>query len=133
MLKAFRDHYVLAIACFVGAFVAFPPLYKALADQPYVPAGLSENLSRPCNVLSATQQNVTVTGTSAATSNATGIGTIRVMCTQDAYMTAGSSPTATTSHIFLPGYTPEYFYSTGTKFAFIRDTTSGVCQVLECN
>lgn len=77
---------------------------------------------------------MTTTATSARTSNTAHIGKIRVVCTGAAYMTSGvSAPTATTSHVYLNAGAAEEFYSSpAVKYAFIRASADGVCQVLEC-
>lgn len=122
--------FLLALGVIVTGFVC---AQLVRADQDYFPPGASANFSRPCNPEGATLQNVSVSATSARTTNATAAGTVRVFCTQDAYMTTGASaPTATTSHIPIGGFTPEYFYLQSVKVAFIRSTADGTCQVMEC-
>ncbi len=108
----------------------------ALADQESLPQGASANYSRACNFAGQTAQVVAVSSSTANTSNATGVGVVRVVCTQNAHMVQGaagvSNPTATTSATFIPLLTPEYFLSTGGKFAFIRNSADGNCYVTDC-
>lgn len=40
--------------------------------------------------------------------------------------------TATTGDVLLVGYGPEYFYSPGGVFAFVRDSADGTCYVSDC-
>jgi hypothetical protein len=81
-------------------------------------------------------QVVTVTSTSAATSTAVqaGVNTVRVVATTSCHLAFGASPTATTSSIRLPANVPEYIVVTpGQKIAAIRTTTSGTLHVTECS
>ena len=82
----------------------------------------------------ATTQKVDYTGTSAATSNAvaTGIHLVRVVSTTDCHVAIGGTPTATTSDLYLPAYTVEYFIvNEGQKLAAIRAASSGSLYVTE--
>ncbi len=125
--------YGLAAAVLIAAFSLF---HHAFADSDYMPQGVSANLSRPCSLEGISSQAVAVTGTSAATSSYLGIGTVRIVCTQDAHMKVGAlgvtGVTAGTGDLLLTGYGPEYFYTRGSQFAFVRDVTSGTCFVTEC-
>lgn len=118
----------LLLVVLSGAFVAS----RVFADQEYLPQGASANASRPCDFESQTTQTVTVTGTSAATTNATGKGVVRVVCTAAAHMLMAAAPTALTSSAYIPANTPEYFLTKGTKFAFIQNAAGGTCFVSEC-
>lgn len=125
---------LLAYVACVGILIKVWTPQRAHAEDS-VSASLAANLTRPCNPDGATQQNVSVTATSARTTNATAAqGTVRVTCTQDAYMTTGTvGPTATTSHILIKASSPpERFYLPPVKVAFIRSSADGTCQVLEC-
>jgi hypothetical protein len=130
-----KQKQLLRIALFVVAIVCGAYVTKALADQDYLPTGASANASRACSFEGKTAQTVSVTSASAATSSATGVGVVRIVCTQNAHMVqgaSGASPTATTSATFLPQLSPEYFLSGGGKFAFIRSSADGVCYVTDC-
>lgn len=111
--------------------------YWAGADQRFMSPTFVAQATQACVMEGATTQTVSVTGTTALTTNLTGQGTVRVVCTQDAHMVQGIQgavgATATTSDMLIPMFSPEYFYSRGSKFAFIRDSQSGTCYVTECN
>lgn len=81
-----------------------------------------------------TNQNITVAGTSAATSNAMGSQTfkIRIATTTDAYFAIGPTPTATTSDPVLPAGTVDYVkINPGEKVAALQVTAGGVFSVGE--
>jgi len=82
----------------------------------------------------STTQVVAYTGTSAASSNAFSDDTrlVRVVATTDCHITFAGTPTATTSHPFLPANTVEYFIvNGGQKIAAIRSAVSGNLYVTE--
>lgn len=71
---------------------------------------------------------------SSAQSSAIGAGTtiVRLVCTEDCHVAFGSNPTATTSSMYLPANTPEYFGVTGGhKVAVIRTSADGVLHITE--
>lgn len=79
-------------------------------------------------------QTVSISGTSAATSNAVGSGIriVRLVSTTDCHYTVAQSPTATTSDPFLPANTVEYIsIHEGEKVAFIQNSASGTGYVTE--
>jgi len=83
-----------------------------------------------------TTQTVAVGNSSAATSNAFSAQTreIRIVTTVDAYVEMNAtSPTASSSSIIVPAFTPEYFRVTpGTKVALLRvGSTDGTSRVTE--
>ena len=83
-----------------------------------------------------TTQTVAVGSSSAATSNALNAQTreIRIVTTVDAYVEMNvTSPTATSSSIIIPAFTPEYFrVAPATKVAFLRvGSTDGTARVSE--
>lgn len=83
-----------------------------------------------------TVQTVSVSGTSAATSNAFGTNTtvIRVVCTSDCHIVIAGTPTATTSHSLLPANVVEYFRINGEetlKLAAIQVSEAGTLTVTE--
>ena len=83
-----------------------------------------------------TTQTVAVGSSSAATSNAFNGQTreIRIVTTVDAYVEMNAtSPTATSSSIIVPAFTPEYFRVTpSTKVAFLRvGSTDGTARISE--
>lgn len=87
--------------------------------------------------LSGTSQNVTTSGTSAATAAAFGATTqeIRVVCTQNTWIKVGDgTPTATTGSgsSYMPAGVVEYFHVTGgQKLAAIQDSAAGTVNVSE--
>lgn len=86
--------------------------------------------------LSGTSQNVTVSGTSAAVTNAFAAttGDIRVVSTTNCWIAIGASPTATTGagSSYLPAGAIEYFHVTGgQKIAAIQDSAGGTLNVSE--
>ena len=86
------------------------------------------------NYRPSTSQSKAYTGTSAAVDNAFGanIHVIRVVVTTDAFVAVGTSPTATTSDMFLVAFAPEYFTVTeGQKIAAVRSSVSGTMYVTE--
>ena len=79
-------------------------------------------------------QTVSVSGTSAATTDAFGDSTttIRVVSTTDCYLKFGAAPVATSSNMLLPANVVEYFAATpGVKLAAIQKTVSGTLYVTE--
>lgn len=83
-------------------------------------------------VYPGTVQTLSVTGTSAAITNAVTSDIIRIVCTQDCFIVFGTAPTATTSDTFILANSVEYFrISPGEKVAAIRSTTSGTLYVTE--
>ena len=81
-----------------------------------------------------TTQNVAYTGTAGTISNAisNGVQKVRVLCTTDAYVKIGSSPTATTSDAYVVGLSPEYFTcSQGEKVSAIQVSAGGTLYVTE--
>lgn len=90
----------------------------------------------PTTFRAGTTQTVAVGSSSAATSNAFSAQTreIRVVATVDAYVEMNaSSPTATSSSLIVPAFTPEYFRVTaGTKVAVLRvGSTDGTARITE--
>lgn len=104
----------------------------AFADQEYMPQGAAANMSRPCGFEGVTAQKVTVNGTSAATSTATGVGVVRVVCTTNAHFVQAETPVATANDAYISAGVPEYFYSVNRKLAFIQDSAGGFCFVSSC-
>ena len=83
-----------------------------------------------------TVQTVSVTNTSAATTNViggTGRTVVLLLCTEDCYVVTGSSPTATTSDTLLPAMTflPIWVNGGVDKIAFLREGTDGTGKVTE--
>lgn len=81
-----------------------------------------------------TSQTVSVSGTSAATTNAVGsyINKVRLRSTTDCFIKFAKSPTATTSDMFLPAGETEYFdVKPGQKVAAIQSSASGTLYVTE--
>jgi hypothetical protein len=84
---------------------------------------------------SGTAQNVTVSGTSAATTNAVSVNThfVRIICTGDSWMTVAAVPVATTGDMYLALDVETVMRVVpGTdKLAFIQDSGAGTCNVAE--
>jgi hypothetical protein len=82
-----------------------------------------------------TNHTVAVADSSAANSTAFNAETreVRIVCTVDAYVEFGSAPTASSSSLIIPAYTPEYFRVTpATKVAFLRvGSVTGTARVTE--
>lgn len=82
-----------------------------------------------------TNQNITVAGTSAATTNAFGPTTkaIRVVSTTAAYIALATTPTADTTGIVVPANTPMFIVlpSAGLKLAALQVSAGGVMSVTE--
>lgn len=81
-----------------------------------------------------TNQTVSVSGTSAAVTNAFGNGTtiIRLVSTTDCYLKFGATPTAVATDMLLPANVVEYFGATpGVKIAALQRSASGVLYVTE--
>ena len=79
-------------------------------------------------------QTVSVSGTSAAITNAVGSGihVIRMVSSTDCHFALGGAPTATTSDPLLPADTVEYIrINEGEKIAFIQNTAAGTAYVTE--
>ena len=78
---------------------------------------------------------VAVADSSAANSSAVASETreVRIVCTVDAYVEFGSSPTAASGSLIVPAYTPEYFrVAPGTKVAFLRvGSVTGTARITE--
>lgn len=85
--------------------------------------------------LDGTNQTVTISGISAATTNAVGARTevVRVVADTSCTIAIGSAPIATTGSAFLPANSPEYFRVIPgvDKIAVIG--SSGKLYVSECN
>lgn len=128
----------LAVAAFtilLGCFALFFG-QAALADQDSFGASGAANATRACSFDSIVAQVVAVTASSAPTTNPTGKGQVRIVCTQNAHVFQGAfgvtTPVALATSTYLPAGVPEYVWSTGGKFAFIRDSADGSCYVTDC-
>lgn len=81
-----------------------------------------------------THQSVAYTGTAGTIATAITAGTnkVRVLVTTDAYVKIGSSPTATTSDVYVPGLSAEYFtINPGEKVSAIQVSSNGSLHVTE--
>jgi hypothetical protein len=81
-----------------------------------------------------THQSVAYTGTAGTITNAVGTGVqkVRVIVTTDAYVKIGSSPTATTSDVYMSAESPEYFtIAAGEKVSAIQLSSGGTLHVTE--
>ncbi len=81
-----------------------------------------------------THQSVAYTGTAGTISSAasSGVLRVRVVTTTAAYIVIGVDPTATTSDVYMPADSPEYFtIAAGEKVSAVRVTSSGTLHVTE--
>ena len=79
-------------------------------------------------------QSVAYTGTAGTVATAFGAQTrrVRVVTTTAAFVSFGSSPTATTSDIYLPADTPEFFHvAPSSKVSAIQLSAGGTVYVTE--
>jgi hypothetical protein len=87
------------------------------------------------NYKPGTTQALGITGSSAAIANGHGadIRDVRIVCTVDAYVEFGATPTATTNSLIIPAFTPEHFkVQPGEKVAFLQfGSTAGQARVTE--
>ena len=81
-----------------------------------------------------THQSVAFTTAAGTISNAVGAQTykVRVVATEAAYLLIAKSPTATTSGVYMPADSAEYFtINPGEKVSAIRVDTDGTLHVTE--
>jgi hypothetical protein len=81
-----------------------------------------------------THQSVAYTGTAGTitTAMSDGVNKVRVVVTTTAYIKIGSSPTATTSDVYLPADAAEYFtIRPGEKVSAIQVASGGTLHVTE--
>jgi len=81
-----------------------------------------------------THQSASYTGTAGTITNAVGTGTnrVRVVVTSAAYVKIGSSPTATSSDVYMAADAPEYFtIRPGEKVSAIQVSAAGTLHVTE--
>ena len=81
-----------------------------------------------------THQSVAYTGTAGtiATAISTGVHAVRVIVTSAAYVVIGSSPTATTSDVYMPAGLPELFkINPGEKVSAVQVSAGGTLHVTE--
>lgn len=81
-----------------------------------------------------THQSAAYTGTAGTISNAVAAGTykVRVIVTSAAYIKIGSSPTATTSDVYMAAEAAEYFsIRPGEKVSAIQVSAGGTLHVTE--
>jgi hypothetical protein len=82
-----------------------------------------------------THQSVAYTGTAGtiATAIAAGVQKVRVVVTTAAYIKIDSSPTATTSDVYIAADVSEYFtVAEGQKVSAIQVSSNGTLHVTEC-
>lgn len=82
----------------------------------------------------STHQSVAFTGTAGTISNAVGAQTykVRVIVTSAAYIKIDGSPTATSSDVYLPADSAEYFsINPGQKVSAIQVSAGGSLHVTE--
>lgn len=84
-------------------------------------------------VVDASTQSVAVSGTSAQSAVISGnTSYVRLLSTTLCHVRVGSNPTATTSHMPLPPYVPEYFIvPSGQKVAVIQNASAGTLYLTE--
>lgn len=84
-------------------------------------------------IFPGTNQTIVTSGSSQQSSAFASLTSIiRVYCTQDCYLAFGTDPTASSSSLFLPSGTIEYFgvYG-GTKVAVLQVSASGNLYITE--
>lgn len=82
----------------------------------------------------STHQSVAYTGTAGtiATAIVDGVSKVRVAVTTAAYIKVDKTPTATTSDVYMPADSPEYFtVSPGMKVSAIQVSAGGTLHVTE--
>ncbi len=81
-----------------------------------------------------THQSVAYTGTAGTITNAVtdGVLKVRVIVTSAAYIKIGTSPTATTSDVYMPADSAEYFSCRpGEKVSAVQVSSGGTLHVTE--
>ena len=81
-----------------------------------------------------TVQKVAYTGTAGTITNPVGAGVsaVRLVVSSNAFVAFGTSPTATTSHMYMSAGVPEYFaIQPGEKVSAIQDAAGGTLYVTE--
>ena len=84
-------------------------------------------------------QNISYTGTAGVIANAVGGSTgdwriVRILCTTQAFVAIGASPTATTSDMPIGAWAAEYFVIPGGwKVSAIQSSAAGTLYVTETN
>lgn len=79
-------------------------------------------------------QSVAYTGVAGTIATAFGAGTntVRVVVTSAAFIAFGTSPTATTSDVYVPANVPEYFHvNPGEKASAVQVSAGGTLHVTE--
>lgn len=87
-----------------------------------------------CHYYPLTTQKASYTGTAAAISTAisNNVHVVRVVATTACYIAVGSSPTATTSDMYLPAAIPEYLtIHPGQKISAVQVAAGGDLYVTE--
>ena len=80
----------------------------------------------------ATHQSVAYTGTAGTIANAISGVVVRVLCTTNAFVKIGTSPTATTADMLVMANTAEYFRArAGDKVSAIQSAAGGTLHVTE--
>ena len=79
-------------------------------------------------------QSVAYTGTAGVITNAILATKVRVFVTTDAYVKVGASPTATTSDVYIPAGSVEYFSCAPTdKVSAVQVASGGTLHVTACS
>lgn len=124
-------------AGWLGALLLVVGYNIVFADTVYLNQAQDRAATRACSHDGIHAQKVTTSSTSAFTTNATGVGKVRLVCSADAHFFQGAvgvtGPTASTGDSYLAAGTPEYLYSPGSRFAFIQDSAGGTCFVTDCH
>lgn len=78
-----------------------------------------------------TTQTVAYTGTAGTTTNAIGSSFFRIVCTTDAFVATGTSPTATTAGMYVPAKCPEWFpIDPSHKVSVVQATAAGSAYIM---
>jgi len=129
-----RRNLLLALALAAGALLSTAAWSTS---QLILTSTAALNTMRPCSYQDATPQNLSISGTSAATATKLSGGkVIRIICSSAVYyrQSASAAPTAVGTDQLVPANTPEWFYTdpAGSYVAAIQDSASGTCNLTTC-
>lgn len=132
-------HFLLALSVFAAAMLGVGGGNQAIAEKlglddagkPIQALALSTAQGAGATVEVVTTNTSTSTATAAiTTTGASGDSTVRVVCSTDSYIAAGTSPTAASTTSKMPAWAIEYFtLGSGQKMAFLAINAAGSCDV----
>lgn len=119
---------LMALIALAGLF----SLERASAQTVLYQGYIAQNYTRACRYPFAPTQ-VTTSGTSQQTAALKGETVYRVLCASDTYVSQGSNPTAASTSMRVVANSELYVLMKGSdKLALLQVSTSGVCEVTEC-